>query len=97
MLLSIAQESALQGLAELGKVLADATPPSVFQVNYTQACGQAMTLGMARATYKRIKDGKNPLDELYRLEESSEGWFGEWPGLSHLIARLTIEMDILEY
>lgn len=84
----------LAQLATIGKALAAATPDGLYTADPNRFSVQCIALGMARAAYKRIKEGRDPLDELYRLEEYTDPWLGEWPGLTRLIDRLTIELDI---
>lgn len=84
---------ALAQFERVGKALLLATTPALWRTDYNRAAGQAIALGMTCAAYARIQAGANPLDTLYQLEEFTEGWIGQWPGLSDLIARLTIEAD----
>jgi hypothetical protein len=87
-------ESALTRLAAIGAELNNTAPARLAHVDHNSAARRQMTLGATRAAYVQIKAGADPLALLYRLEEFADYWIGQWPELSNLIDRLTIEFDL---
>jgi hypothetical protein len=84
----------LPRLAAIGARLNASAPAELAYEDPNTAARRHMVLGAARAAYLQIRAGHNPFDWLYRLQEFSDFWMGDWPELTNLIGRLTIEADI---
>lgn len=84
---------ALSGLRDYGLQLAGLANPNVFQTDYTRACNCNMALGVARAAYKAIKNGRDVLTVVEELYEEAEFYGVPTQKLDVLIAKLTMIME----
>lgn len=93
-ILSFVDKSAiLTKLAAVGKDLARRCQLGLYSVDPQQAAKQDMVLGAARAAYKLIMDGSEPLPVLYALGSMADFWNIPSDSLNSLIARLEFITD----
>lgn len=87
------QGIALAGLSDYGKDLARIARPELYGIDFIRAANNDMALGVTRAAYKAIKNGRDIFDVLLELREEVEYYGVPTQKLETLLARLTILTD----